>query len=91
MQYVLMFCRETVKFASLPEPVRLERSYRSGRHRDSAMGWGWLFAYDSRIYKDTNHSGQVHLDTVTGHSVCFKKQGEAWVNQSPGNRTVFSL
>ena len=76
--------------ASLPEPVRLERSYRSGRHRDSAMGRGWLFAYDSRIYKDTNYSGQVHLDTVTGHSVCFKKQGEAWVNQSPGTER-FSL
>ena len=70
--------------ASLPEAVRLERNYRSGRNTDSAMGKGWLFTYDSRIYKDTRRQGLIHLDTVTGHSVCFQKQGEGWENTSKG-------
>ena len=30
------------------------------------------------------------METITGHSVCFEKQGDAWVNQCPGT-SRFSL
>ncbi len=70
--------------ASLPDALRMERTYRSGRKTCSAMGRGWLFVYDSRIYRDTRSEGSVHLDTITGHAVYFERQEDGWVNRSRG-------
>ena len=78
--------------ASLPLSWKLERSYYSTGGKDSVFGRGWSFPYASRIYRDTQDTEKirVHMETVTGHSVCFEKQGEIWVNQSRGT-SRFSL
>lgn len=72
--------------ASLPVSWKLERSYYSTGGKDSVFGKGWSFPYASRIYRDTQdtESIRVHMETITGHSVCFEKQGDVWVNQSKG-------
>ncbi|MDE7271760.1 MAG: hypothetical protein K2N95_01695, partial [Lachnospiraceae bacterium] len=72
--------------ASLPAALRLERTYSSTSRKTSCMGSGWSFNYGSRICRDTGdteHTG-IHLETITGHSLCFEKQDGAWVNQSRG-------
>ena len=78
--------------ASLPSSWKLERSYYSTGEKDSVFGKGWSFPYASRIYRDTQDTEniRVHMETITGHSVCFEKQGDAWVNQCPGT-SRFSL
>ena len=72
--------------ASLPASWKLERSYHSTGEKDSVFGKGWSFPYASRIYRDTQdtESIRVHLETITGHSVCFEKQGDVWANQCKG-------
>lgn len=72
--------------ASLPTALRLERTYSSTSGKSSCMGRGWSFNYGSRIYRDTGDTEhtRVHLEAVTGHSLCFEKQDGAWVNQSRG-------
>lgn len=72
--------------ASLPVTLKLKRSYYSTGTKDSVLGVGWHFPYASRIYrdtKDTEHT-RFHLETITGHSVCYEEQDGIWVNQSKG-------
>ena len=72
--------------ASVPAALKLERSYYSTGTKDSVLGRGWRFPYASRIYRDTKDMEhlRVHLETVTGHSVCYEEQDGVWVNQSKG-------
>ncbi|MCI9072661.1 MAG: hypothetical protein HFH80_07615, partial [Lachnospiraceae bacterium] len=80
--------------ASLPLSWKLERSYYSTGGKDSVFGRGWSFPYASRICRDTQDAEKirVHMETVTGHSVCFEKQGDTWVNQSRGtSRFILTL
>ncbi len=72
--------------SSLPVSLKLERSYYSTGEKDSVFGRGWSFPYAGRVYRDTQEPGKkrVHMETVTGHSVCFEKQGDVWVNQCRG-------
>ncbi len=72
--------------SSLPLSWKLERSYYSTGVKDSVFGKGWSFPYASRIYRDTQDTEniRVHMETITGHSVCFEKQGDVWVNQCRG-------
>ena len=60
--------------------------FSSTGKEDSVFGRGWSFPYASRIFRDTQDSDRmrVHLETVTGHSVCYEKQGDVWVNQCRG-------
>ena len=78
--------------SSLPSSWKLERSYYSTGEKDSVFGRGWSFPYASRIYQDTQDTEniRVHMETITGHSVCFEKQGDVWVNQCRGT-SRFSL
>lgn len=72
--------------ASLPGALKLERTYCSTSQAASCLGRGWSFNYGSRIYrdtKDTEHT-RIHLETITGHSLCFEKQDGVWVNQCKG-------
>lgn len=70
----------------LPSAWKLERSYYSMGGKDSVFGKGWSFPYASRVYRDTQEpeKNRVHMETITGHSVCFEKQDDLWVNQSKG-------
>ena len=72
--------------ASVPATLRLERSYYSTGTKDSVMGRGWKFPYASRIYRDTKDTEhlRVHLETITGHSVCYEEQDGVWVHPRPG-------
>lgn len=72
--------------ASLPVALKLERTYYSTSHTVSVLGRGWSFPYASRIYRDTKDMEhiRVHLETITGHSVCFEEQDGIWVNQCRG-------
>ena len=72
--------------SSLPLSWKLERSYYSTGVKDSVFGKGWSFPYASRIYRDTQDTEniRVHMETITGHSVCFEKQGDVWVNRCRG-------
>lgn len=72
--------------ASLPLSLKLERSYYSTGGKDSVFGRGWSFPYASRIYRDTQDTEhiRIHMETITGHSLCFEKQGDIWVNQCRG-------
>ena len=83
-----IYCIEATDFilASLPTALKLERSYYSTENKDSVMGRGWKFPYASRIYRDTKDTGhlRVHLETVTGHLVCYEEQDGSWVNQTQG-------
>ena len=83
-----IYCIEATDFilSSLPAALKLERSYYSTGTKDSVMGVGWRFPYASRIYRDTKDTEhlRVHLETITGHSVCYEEQGGIWVNQSKG-------
>ena len=72
--------------ASLPDALKIERTYSSTSREESCLGKGWGFNYGSRIYrdtKDTEHT-RIHLETITGHSLCFERQEDAWVNQTRG-------
>ena len=72
--------------ASLPDALKIERTYSSTSREESCLGKGWGFNYGSRIYrdtKDTEHT-RIHLETITGHSLCFERQDDAWVNQTRG-------
>lgn len=72
--------------ASVPFALKLERSYYSTNNTVSVLGLGWKFPYASRIYRDTRdvEHTRVHLETITGHSVCYEEQDGRWVNQSKG-------
>ena len=72
--------------SSLPSSWKLERSYYSTGGKDSVFGKGWSFPYASRVYRDTQDTEniRVHMETITGHSVCFEKQGDVWKNQCRG-------
>ncbi|MCM1259105.1 MAG: DUF6531 domain-containing protein, partial [Roseburia sp.] len=78
--------------ASVPKALELTRTYSSTNTKDSVLGRGWSFPCASRIYLDTGdtENTRVHLEAVTGHSLCFKKEGEEWVNQCRGTAR-FSL
>ena len=72
--------------ASLPAALKIERTYSSTSREESCLGKGWGLNYGSRIYrdtKDTEHT-RIHLETITGHSLCFERQDDAWVNQTRG-------
>ena len=72
--------------ASLPSALKIERTYSSTSREESCLGKGWGLNYGSRIYrdtKDTEHT-RIHLETITGHSLCFERQDDAWVNQTRG-------
>lgn len=83
-----IYCIEATDFilASLPAALKLERSYYSTDNKDSVLGRGWKFPYASRIYRDTRDTGhlRVHLETITGHLVCYEEQDGSWVNQTKG-------
>ena len=83
-----IYAIETTDFvlASLPAALKLERSYYSTGTKDSVLGRGWRFPYASRLYRDTKDMEhlRVHLETITGHSVCYEEQNGVWVNQSKG-------
>lgn len=83
-----MYVINTTDFilASVPESLKLERTYHSTCKTVSCLGRGWSFPYASRIYrdtKDTEHT-RIHMEAITGHSLCFEKQENMWVNQSRG-------
>ena len=72
--------------ASLPAALKIARTYSSTSREESCLGKGWGLNYGSRIYrdtKDTEHT-RIHLETITGHSLCFERQDDAWVNQTRG-------
>ena len=73
-----------VILASLPSALKLERTYRSTSNDVSVFGKGWTFSYGSRIYRDTGNSRRIHLDAITGHSLCFEAKEGEWVNTSRG-------
>ena len=73
-----------VILASLPSALKLERTYRSTSNDASVFGKGWTFSYGSRIYRDTGNSRRIHLDAITGHSLCFEAKEGEWVNTSRG-------
>ena len=83
-----IYCIEATDFilASLPAALKLERSYYSTENSDSVLGRGWKFPYASRIYRDTKDTERlrVHLETITGHSVCYEERDGIWVNQTQG-------
>ncbi|MCM1561021.1 MAG: DUF6531 domain-containing protein, partial [Butyrivibrio sp.] len=83
-----IYCIEATDFilSSLPVALQLDRSYYSTGTKDSVMGVGWRFPYASRIYRDTKDTEhlRVHLETITGHSVCYEEQDGIWVNRSKG-------
>ena len=70
--------------ACIPSALKLERTYRSTCKEVSVLGKGWQFPYASRLYRDTQKEGRVHLYTITGHSVCFEAKDGRWINQSKG-------
>ncbi|MCI9401801.1 MAG: hypothetical protein HFJ07_18935, partial [Lachnospiraceae bacterium] len=72
--------------ASIPNALKLERTYCSTSRKNSCLGKGWSFTYGSRIYRDTKdpEHPKMHLETITGHSLCFEKQDGIWVNQCKG-------
>ncbi len=70
--------------ACIPSALKLERTYRSTCKEVSVLGKGWQFPYASRLYRDTQKEGRVHLYTITGHSVCFEAEDGRWINQSKG-------
>ncbi len=72
--------------SSLPSSWKLERSYYSTGGKDSVFGKGWSFPYASRVYRDTQDTEniRVHMETITGHSLCFEMQGDVWKNQCRG-------
>ena len=72
--------------ASVPMSLKVDRTYRSTSGRSSVFGWGWSLPYASRIYCDTQDMEhiRVHLETITGHSLCFEYQDGIWVNQCKG-------
>ena len=66
--------------------MKVGRRYCSISGKDSVFGRGWSFPYASRIYRDTGDMVQprIHLEAVTGHSLCFEKQGDRWISQCRG-------
>ncbi len=72
--------------ASLPYALKLERTYRSTQKTDSVFGRGWSFPYASRIFRDTRdmENPRIHMNTVTGHSLCYEKRDGVWVNLCKG-------
>lgn len=72
--------------ASLPAPLVLERIYRSTNGESSVLGRGWDFPYASRIFRDTQDMAytRVHMNTVTGHSLCFEWREGVWENMTRG-------
>ena len=76
--------------SSQPAPLRIERTYRSTCKETSVLGKGWKFSYAGRLWRDTLEAGRVHLDTITGHNVCFQREEGRWINQSKGTAR-FSL
>jgi len=70
--------------SSIPSAVKLERVYNTTNRKCGAMGKGWTFNYDSRIYRNISDSNQVYVETISGHTVLFEKMDELWVNQSKG-------
>ncbi len=72
--------------ASLPSALKLERTYRSTQKTDSVFGRGWSFPYASRIFRDTRdmENPRIHMNTVTGHSLCYEKRDGVWVNLCKG-------
>lgn len=73
-----------VILSSIPVPLQLERNYRSASREVSVLGRGWQFPYASRLYRDTAWEGRVHLDTITGHTICFEQENGRWANKSRG-------
>ena len=73
-------------FQTRSSALKLERIYCSTSKKTSCLGKGWSFTYGSRIYRDTKdpEHQKMHLETITGHSLCFEKQNGIWVNQCKG-------
>jgi len=72
--------------ASVPLSLQLDRAYYSTSGKSSVLGWGWSFPYASRIYRDTQDMEHIrlHLEAITGHSLCFENEDGRWINQCRG-------
>ena len=72
--------------ASVPMSLQLDRAYYSTSGKSSVLGWGWSFPYASRIYRDTQDMEHIrlHLEAITGHSLCFENEDGRWINQCRG-------
>ena len=72
--------------ASVPMSLQLDRAYYSTSGKSSVLGWGWSFPYASRIYRDTQDIEHIrlHLEAITGHSLCFENEDGRWINQCRG-------
>lgn len=75
-----------VLYPNLSQSIELKRTYQSVVKKVGSMGRGWKFKYDSCFYVD---NGDIHVDTVTGHNVLFRKVDGVWETVSKGcNRFV---
>ena len=72
--------------ASVPLSLQLDRAYYSTSGKSSVLGWGWSFPYASRVYRDTQDMEHIllHLEAITGHSLCFENEDGRWINQCRG-------
>lgn len=70
--------------SSIPSALKLERVYNTTNQKCGAMGKGWTFNYDSRIYRNNHDSNQVYVETITGHTVLFEHIDELWINKTKG-------
>ncbi|RYV49324.1 hypothetical protein EUA98_19425 [Pengzhenrongella frigida] len=73
-----------VEVGSSPMPLRLRRSYDSGRTANSVFGSGWTFEFGAAITRD-DATGRAVVDTGAGNLVGFtqKPEGSPGVDRCP--------
>lgn len=63
-------------------PIVIERKYNSRSTFDSAVGYGWGFAHDRRLFEYPD--GSIVIRTGCGHRAKFVYSGGAYISPSEG-------